>query len=62
LIGADMAIFIDLLLIAVIFSTLLFAGFYPKVPAALKNGVLTLLGKQVCEHDDKPFRRQKDHL
>jgi hypothetical protein len=57
-----MAIFIDLLLIIVIFATLLFAGFYPKVPAALKNGVLTLFGKETCEHEDKPFRRQKDHL
>lgn len=49
-----MAIFIDIIFVAYTFALLLFCGFYPRIPAIIKNATLTVLGKAVCEHEDKP--------
>lgn len=55
-----MAIFIDIIFVIYTLALLLFCGFYPRFPAMVKNATLTLLGKETCDHEDKPFKRS-DH-
>lgn len=48
-----MAIFVDIIFIIYTFCLLLLCGFYPRIPAVVKNATLTLLGKATCTHEEE---------